>query len=212
VAPVAPGSTSLTGRTSILLHRAPHLDLCSLSSGSKIGSTPEFAGLIATIARQINCLRSRYLAPSGTVLREAGRHLRERAGRGSLRHDGPPSFHFASCVLLSQFSYCRYRIWRTTSTIKRWGPPARRCIPVSERGSPATPAPQQKTLHALVADVLSEPGPYPNPSLASGEGKGGGVFITVDGERHKMTKREAVPISWSTNPPPICGRPRCCST
>ena len=35
-------------------------------------------------ARQINRLRSRHPAPSGTVLREAGRPLRERAGRESL--------------------------------------------------------------------------------------------------------------------------------
>jgi hypothetical protein len=55
--------------------------------------TPEIAGLITNNARQINCLRSRHRAPSGTVLREAGRPLRERAGRESLDMTASPSFH-----------------------------------------------------------------------------------------------------------------------
>jgi hypothetical protein len=54
----------------------------------------------------------------------------------------------------------------------------------------------KKQLSALLADALNEP-----------------VFVTIDGERRKATKREAVVLSWSTNPhQPICARPRCCST
>jgi hypothetical protein len=57
----------------------------------------------------------------------------------------------------------------------------RRCTPVSKRGSPATPASgnpggrSKKKLHALLVDALSEP-----------------VFVTIDGERREITKREAV--------------------
>src|SRR5262252_241684 len=43
-------------------------------------------------ARPINRLRSGHPASSGTVLREAGRPLRERAGREP-GHDASPSFH-----------------------------------------------------------------------------------------------------------------------
>ena len=54
----------------------------------------------------------------------------------------------------------------------------------------------KKNLPALMADALNEP-----------------VFVTIDGERRKITKREASSISWSTNRhQPICARPRCCST
>jgi hypothetical protein len=57
------------------------------------------------------------------------------------------------------------------------GPPAaRRCTLVSKTGSPATPGGRNtKKLHALLADALSEQ-----------------VVVTVDGERRKITKREAV--------------------
>jgi hypothetical protein len=52
----------------------------------------------------------------------------------------------------------------------------------------------KKKLHALLTDALSEQ-----------------VCVTIDGERRQITRRSS--ISWSTNPPPpICGRPRCCST
>jgi hypothetical protein len=81
----------------------PSLTLNSLRAGRKIGSTPEIAGLITNNARQIKRLRSRPPAPSGTVLREAGRPLRERAGRESLdmtRRRVSSSHH---SVLLWQF-------------------------------------------------------------------------------------------------------------
>jgi hypothetical protein len=63
----------------------------SLRAGRKIGSTPEIVDLMTNNARQINPLRSRYPALSGKVLREAGRPLRERAGRESPGHDASPS-------------------------------------------------------------------------------------------------------------------------
>jgi hypothetical protein len=51
----------------------------------------------------------------------------------------------------------------------------RRCTPVSERAVRQTRRPQQKKLNALLADALNEQ-----------------VFVTIDGERRKITKREAV--------------------
>jgi hypothetical protein len=58
-----------------------------------MGSTPEIADIITNNARQNNGLQSRHPAPSGTVLREAGRPLRERAGRESPDMTPPPGFH-----------------------------------------------------------------------------------------------------------------------
>jgi hypothetical protein len=169
----------------------------SLRAGRKIGSTPEIAGLITNNARQINRLRSRPPAPSGTVLREAGRPLRERAGRESLDMTAAELYYYHN------LSYCRYRryviedkrlrsrsvaiiditgrqckgtrIWRTTSTITRWAPAARRCTPVSERAVRQSRGRSKKKLHALLADAPNEQ-----------------VSVTVDGERRKITKREAV--------------------
>jgi hypothetical protein len=76
------------------------------------------------------------------------------------------------------------------------GPAARRCTPVSERGSPATPRPQPKKLHALLADALNEQ-----------------AFVTIDGERRQITKREAV-VHQLVNKSATADlrRPRCCST
>jgi hypothetical protein len=52
----------------------------------------------------------------------------------------------------------------------------RRCTPVSKRGQSGNPGGRSKTkLNALLADALNEP-----------------VFVTIDGERRKITKREAV--------------------
>jgi hypothetical protein len=65
------------------------------------------------------------------------------------------------------------------------------------KGQPGNPGGRgKKQLSALLTDPLNEL-----------------VFVTIDGERRKITKREASSISWSTNPhQPICGRPKCCST
>ena len=54
----------------------------------------------------------------------------------------------------------------------------------------------QKKLHALLADALNEQ-----------------VFVTVEENVARSPSARRSSISWSTNlPPPICGRPRCCST
>jgi Family of unknown function (DUF5681) len=55
---------------------------------------------------------------------------------------------------------------------------------------------RKKQLPALLADALDEK-----------------VYVTIDGERREITKREAIVHQLVTNRrPPICARPRCCST
>jgi hypothetical protein len=67
-------------------------------------------------------------------------------------------------------------------------------FPKGQSGNPGGRS--KKQLHALLADALSEP-----------------AFVTIDGERRKITKRKAVVYQLVNNPPPpICGRPKCCST
>jgi hypothetical protein len=61
---------------------------------------------------------------------------------------------------------------RTTSTITRWVAVAH---PFSKGQSGNPGGRSKKKLHALLADALSEP-----------------AFVTIDGERRKITKREAV--------------------
>src|SRR5438046_7977535 len=56
----------------------------SLRAGTKIDRTLEITGPNANNAGQTKSLESRHRAPSGNVLREAGRPLREGAGRASL--------------------------------------------------------------------------------------------------------------------------------
>jgi hypothetical protein len=75
---IDPCRSGLTSHPQSCCAGGPHP---SLRAGRKIGPTPEIAGRITNNARQINRLRSRAPTPSAKVLREAGRPLRERAGR-----------------------------------------------------------------------------------------------------------------------------------
>ena len=66
--------------------------------------------------------------------------------------------------------------WRTARAVTRWARAGRRYTPASRRGSPATPAGRRvKSLPALLADALDET-----------------VVMTIDGQRRKITKREAI--------------------
>jgi len=64
---------------------------------------------------------------------------------------------------------------RTTSTITRWAPAGRHCTRFRKGQSGNPGGRSKKNLPALLADALNEP-----------------VFVTIDGERRKITKREAV--------------------
>jgi hypothetical protein len=67
----------------------------------------------------------------------------------------------------------------------------------------------QKQLHALLADAL--PPPFPPPQAGEGREGASSSRSTENVARSPSARRSS--ISWSTNPrPPICGRPRCCST
>jgi hypothetical protein len=65
------------------------------------------------------------------------------------------------------------RIGRTTTTITRRAPAAAIAHPFPQGAVPGGRS--KKKLHALLADALNEP-----------------AFVTIDGERRKITKREAV--------------------
>ena len=73
-------------------------------------------------------------------------------------------------------------------------PPRGRPFQKGQSGNPR--GPRRKDLSALLIAALNEP-----------------VYVTIDGKRRKITKREAIVSRWSTNRPrPICAPPRCCST
>jgi hypothetical protein len=58
------------------------------------------------------------------------------------------------------------------------------------------PGPRRKNLSALLIAALNEP-----------------AYITIDGKRRKITKREAIVTQMVNKSPwPICAPPKCCST
>src|SRR5258705_4767068 len=87
-----------------------HPDLPSLRAGRENDRVPETVRLIANNTHQIKHLENRHPAPSGNVLREAGRPLRERAGRESLGMTHRRLCNFASISL----SYSHFALLTST--------------------------------------------------------------------------------------------------
>ena len=77
----------------------------SLRAGRKIDTTPEIHRANDNITRQIKALPIRLAAPSGTLLREAGQPLRERAAREKrrMKHRRHIAYRIDFCTI---YAFC----------------------------------------------------------------------------------------------------------